>query len=410
MTKKIISNYADLLIKVGVNLQKKEKLVISAPVIAADLVREIANKAYKNGAREVEVLWNDESLLRLDYKYRSMKSLAAVPEWEKLQREGFIEDRVCYIVIASHDPEALKKVKTEKIATARRAKNLAFAKFRDYTSSNKIRWTIAAYPNKAWAKKVFPQDASSVAVKKLWNAIIASVRLDADNPMKAWEEHQNNLQRRCKILNDAKIKKLTYKNFIGTNFSVSMPKNYLFCGGAEEGALDGVMFTANMPTEEVFSSPERLSANGKLVSAMPLCRNGQIIDNFWIEFKNGKIIGYGAEKGYENLKSIIESDEGSHYLGEIALVGYSSPIRNQGVLFYETLFDENASCHFAIGDSYPNCVKNGGDMNEDELKAAGLNCSVEHVDFMVGTKDLSIVCETEDGKTFDVFKNGEWTI
>ena len=410
MTKKIITNYADLLIKVGVNLQKKEKLVISAPVIAADLVREIANKAYKNGAREVEVLWNDESLLRLDYKYRSMKSLAAVPEWGKLQRDGFIEDRVCYIVIASHDPEALKKVKTEKIATARRAKNLAFAKFRDYTSSNKIRWTIAAYPNKAWAKKVFPQDSSSAAMKKLWNAIIASVRLDADSPMKAWEEHQNNLQRRCKILNDAKIKKLTYKNSIGTNFSVSMPKNYLFCGGAEEGALDGVMFTANMPTEEVFSSPERLSANGKLVSAMPLCRNGQIIDNFWIEFKNGKIIGYGAEKGYENLKSIIESDEGSHYLGEIALVGYSSPIRNQGVLFYETLFDENASCHFAIGDSYPNCVKNGGDMNEDELKAAGLNCSVEHVDFMVGTKDLSIVCETEDGKTFDVFKNGEWAI
>ena len=410
MTKKIITNYADLLIKVGVNLQKKEKLVISAPVIAADLVREIANKAYKNGAREVEVLWNDETLLRLDYKYRSMKSLAAVPEWGKLQRDGFIEDRVCYIVIASHDPEALKKVKTEKIATARRAKNLAFAKFRDYTSSNKIRWTIAAYPNKAWAKKVFPQDTASVAMKKLWNAIIASVRLDADSPMKAWEEHQNNLQRRCKILNDAKIKKLTYKNSIGTNFSVSMPKNYLFCGGAEEGALDGVMFTANMPTEEVFSSPERLSANGKLVSAMPLCRNGQIIDNFWIEFKNGKIIGYGAEKGYENLKSIIESDEGSHYLGEIALVGYSSPIRNQGVLFYETLFDENASCHFAIGDSYPNCVKNGGDMNEDELKAAGLNCSVEHVDFMVGTKDLSIVCETEDGKTFDVFKNGEWAI
>ena len=339
-----------------------------------------------------------------------MKSLAAVPEWAKMQRDGFIEDRVCYIVIASHDPEALKKVKTEKIATARRAKNLAFAKFRDYTSSNKIRWTIAAYPNKAWAKKVFPQDSSSVAMKKLWNAIIASVRLDADNPMKAWEEHQNNLQRRCKILNDAKIKKLTYKNSIGTNFSVSMPKNYLFCGGAEEGALDGVIFTANMPTEEVFSSPERLSANGKLVSAMPLCRNGQIIDNFWIEFKNGKIIGYGAEKGFENLKSIIESDEGSHYLGEIALVGYSSPIRNQGVLFYETLFDENASCHFAIGDSYPNCVKNGGDMNEDELKAAGLNCSVEHVDFMVGTKDLSIVCETEDGKTFDVFKNGEWAI
>ena len=410
MTKKIISNYADLLIKVGVNLQKKEKLVISAPVIAVDLVREIASRAYKNGAREVEVLWNDETLSRLDYKHRSLKSLSSVPEWAKMQRDGFVEDRVCYIVIISDDPEALKNIKTEKVAAARRARNLAFAKFRDYTSSNKIRWSLAAYPNKAWAKKIFPSDSQSVAMKKLWNAIISSIRLDTSNPVQAWDEHQNNLQRRCKILNDAKIKKLTYKNSIGTDFSVSMPKNYLFCGGAEEGALDGLMFTANMPTEEVFSSPERLSANGKLVSAMPLCRNGQIIDNFWIGFKNGKIIDFGAEKGYDNLKSIIESDEGSHYLGEIALVGYNSPIRNQGVLFYETLFDENASCHFAIGDSYPNCVKNGGDMTEEDLKKAGLNCSVEHVDFMVGTKDLSIVCETEDGKTFDVFKDGEWAI
>ena len=410
MKKKIISDYAELLVKVGVNLQKKEKLVISAPVIAADLVRAIVKSAYKNGAREAEVLWNDEEVTKLDYKHRSVKSLSVVPEWAKLQRESFIEDKICYIVIISDDPEAMKGIKPEKIAASRRAKNTAFAKFRDYTSSNKIRWSLAAYPNKSWAKKVYPEDTPSVALGKLWNAVISSVRLNEESPVVAWEKHQQALQRRCEFLNNAGIKRFIYKNSLGTDFSVGMPKDYVFCGGAEEGAFDGVPFTANLPTEEVFSSPDRLSAEGTLVASMPLCRNGQIIDNFKIKFKNGRIVDFSAEKGYDNLKSIIETDEGSHYLGEIALVGFDSPVRNQNVLFYETLFDENASCHFAIGDSYPNCVKGGADMTEDELHKAGLNTSLEHVDFMVGTADLSVLCETQDGSVIEIFKNGEWVI
>lgn len=410
MKKKIISDYAELLVKVGVNLQKKEKLVISAPVTAADLVRAIVKSAYKNGAREVEVLWNDEEVTKLGYKHRSVKSLSVIPEWAKLQRESFIEDKICYIVIISDDPEAMKGVKPEKISASRRARNTAFARFRDYTSSNKIRWSLAAYPNKAWAKKVYPEDKPTVALEKLWKAVISMVRLDEQSPVAAWGEHQRLLQRRCEFLNNAGIKRFIYKNSLGTDLSVGMPSGYVFCGGAELGALDGVPFTANLPTEEVFSSPDRFTAEGTLVASMPLCISGQIIENFKIKFKNGKIVDYSAEKGYDALKGVIDSDEGSHYLGEIALVGFSSPVRRQNVLFYETLFDENASCHFAIGDCYPNCVKGGGDMTEDELHAAGLNTSMEHVDFMVGTSDLSILCETNDGSIIEIFKNGEWVI
>ena len=410
MNKKILKKYAELVVKTGVNLQKKETLVISAPVNAADLVEEIVLSAYKNGASDVEVLWNDEIVSKYGFKYKTKKQLAIIPEWEKIQRESFVEKKVAYMAIISDDPENFKGINPEKTAIYRRAKNAAFSKFRDYTSSNKIRWSLFAYPNKKWAKKVYPDLSATEAVKKLWQAIIDTARLSADDPVKAWEEHQNTLQSRCDKLNGAKIKKLYYKNSIGTDFSIGLPENYLFCGGAEAGVFDGVMFAANIPTEEVFSSPDRNSANGKLVAAMPLCRNGQIIENFWFEFKDGKIVDYGAEKGYDNLKSIIETDEGSRYLGEVALVGYNSPVRKQNTLFYETLFDENASCHFAIGDSYPNCIKGGGDMDENQIKAAGLNVSLEHVDFMVGTKDLSIKAETEDGKIFDVFKGGDWAI
>lgn len=410
MNTNTIKNYAELLVRVGVNLQKGEKLVVSAPVIAADLTRAIVKCAYKNGAREVEVLWKDQEIEKLGLKNRTVKSLSVVPDWAKAQRESYIEEKICYIVIVSDNPDAMKSVSSKKISAAGKARRKAFQKFSDYTSSNKIRWTLAAYPNKAWAKKVYPDCSTSVALKKLWEAIISCVRLDKPSFIDAWDEHQSSLQRRCEFLNKAKIKRFIYKNSIGTDFSVGMPKNYVFCGGAELGALDGIPFTANLPTEEVFSSPDRLTANGKLISSMPLSSNGKIIDNFWIKFKDGRIIDYGAEKGLDTLREIIETDEGSHYLGEIALVGFDSPVRKQNVLFFETLFDENASCHFAIGDSYPNCVEGGGDMDEKSLLAAGLNVSLEHTDFMVGTKDLSISCETEDGRLFDVFVNGEWVI
>ena len=408
MNKRDLEKYAELLIKTGVNLQKGEMLVISAPVLAADLVRATVKQAYKIGACNVNVLWNDDAISKMGYKYRSKKQLAEVPDWIVAQREYFIDKKIAYLVIISDDPENLKGIKPEKIAIARRATGKALKKFREYTSSNKIRWSIGAYPNKAWAKKMFPELPSNIGLIKLWDYIKKTVRLDEENPVLAWEEHQKMVENRCKVLNDAKITSFTYKNSKGTNLTVGMPKGYIFCGGAEEGSLDGVPFTANLPTEEVFSSPLKTAVNGKLVASMPLCRNGSIIKGFWFEFKDGRIVDYGAKEGYDNLKSIIETDEGSHYLGEIALVGYNSPIRNLDTLFYETLFDENASCHFAIGDCYPGCVTGGNDMTSEQLAEVGLNSSLEHVDFMVGTEDLSITATTEDGKTLVVFENGDW--
>ena len=408
MNKRDLEKYAELLIKTGVNLQKGEMLVISAPVLAADLVRATVKQAYKIGACNVNVLWNDDAISKMGYKYRSKKQLAEVPDWIVAQREYFIDKMIDYLVIISDDPENLKGIKPEKIAIARRATGKALKKFREYTSSNKIRWSIGAYPNKAWAKKMFPELPSNIGLIKLWDYIKKTVRLDEENPVLAWEEHQKMVENRCKVLNDAKITSFTYKNSKGTNLTVGMPKGYIFCGGAEEGSLDGVPFTANLPTEEVFSSPLKTSVNGKLVASMPLCRNGSIIKGFWFEFKDGRIVDYGAKEGYDNLKSIIETDEGSHYLGEIALVGYNSPIRNLDTLFYETLFDENASCHFAIGDCYPGCVTGGNDMTSEQLAEVGLNSSLEHVDFMVGTEDLSITATTEEGKTLVVFENGDW--
>lgn len=410
MNAKILSTYADLIIRTGVNLQKGEMLVINAPIDSRGLVEKVVKSAYKAGARNVEVQWLDDKISRLNYKYRSKKELTKIPDWVIKQKDHYIDEKIAFLRILSDNPESLKGVNPEKVAAARRASGKALAKFRDYTGSNKLRWCIAAYPQKDWAKKMFPELSPSAAMKKQWEYIAETMRLNCDDPIKAWEKHQNEISRRCEILNGAKIKTFTYKNSLGTNFTVGMPQGYIFCGGAEKGALDGIRFTANMPTEEVFSCPDRRTANGKLVAAMPLCRNGQIIKNFWFTFENGKITDYGAEEGYENLKSIIETDEGSHYLGEIALVGYNSPIRNLNTLFYETLFDENASCHFAIGDCYPTCLQGGGELTKDELLSSGLNSSIEHVDFMVGTSDLEITATCEDGKQLKIFENGEWVI
>ncbi|MBQ7642269.1 MAG: aminopeptidase, partial [Clostridia bacterium] len=280
MNKKALSAYAELLIKKGVNLQKGEMLVISSPLNAKPLVIEATKIAYKQGASCVEVLWRDDEISKISYKKRSMASLKEVPRWIVEQKDYFIDKRAASLVILSDDPEVLKGVNPKKVAAARRATNKALAKYREFTSSNKLRWSIGGYPNRKWAKKVFPDLTPRAAEEKLWEYIAKTVRLDCDDPIKAWDEHQKAIEKRCEILNSAKIKEFHYKSANGTDFRIAMPKGYIFCGGAEKGALDGVKFTANIPTEEVFSCPDKFSANGKLVSSMPLCRNGQIIRNF----------------------------------------------------------------------------------------------------------------------------------
>ncbi len=408
MNKQLLKKYAELVIKKGVNLQKGEILVLRAPVLARDFALETVKSAYRSGAKRVEVLWTDEEVSKMDLKYCSKKTLSTVPEWIKSRYDYYVDERIVFLAIRSSNPEAFKGIKTEKIAISRRANSKVGEKFDEYTSSNKIRWCLCSYPNKEWAKKMFNYLPANVATTMQMDYIAKTLRLDNENPIKAWEDHQNDLQRRCKILNDSKIMSFTYKNSLGTNLTIGMPKGYIFCGGAEKGELDGVYFTANMPTEEVFSCPDRNTANGKVVASMPLCHNGQIIRDFWFEFKDGRIVDFGAKEGYDNLKSIIDTDEGSHYLGEIALVGYNSPIRNLDTLFYDTLFDENASCHFAIGGCYPTCLQGGADMTTEEQLNHGLNDSLEHVDFMIGTKDLEITAKCENGEEIQIFTKGDW--
>ncbi|MBR2968179.1 MAG: aminopeptidase [Clostridia bacterium] len=406
---KKLTQYAELIIKQGVNLQRGEPVAISAPILAADLVREVADQAYRNGAPKVTVFWTDGELNRLAYDYQTEETLATIPQWVVDSRNYIVDTKAVYINIISEQPDLMKNIPPQKITVAGRATSKALERFRESTGSNNTRWCIVAYPNVDWAKKMFPELSDKAALEKQWKYLHKTIRLDKADPLEAWRRHANKLAKRSRFLNRAKIVSFHYKNSLGTDFTIGMPKGYVFTGAVEKGG-GGVDFTANMPTEEVFSSPDRYTANGTLVASKPLVRAGGIMENFTLTFKDGKIVDYTAEKGYETLKGIIETDEGSHYLGEIALVGYNSPIQNLNALFFNTLFDENASCHFAIGRAFPGCIKNGDKMNREQLAKAGLNDSLEHVDFMVGTPDLSIVATTEKGEQIEIFKDGNWVI
>ena len=406
---KKLNEYAKLVIKQGVNLQSGELVAIASPVMAAELAEAIAEEAYKSGASEVMMLWSDAKIGKMAFEYETMETLTTIPEYVVKQRDYILDKKGVFISILSDIPGLLKDVDPVKVAERGRASGKALARFRESTGINATRWCLVAYPNEYWAKQMFPDLSPAEALEKQWNYLHKTLRLDAEDSLAAWKEHQQNLSRRSKFLNEANIKSFHYKNSIGTDFTVRMPKGYIFTGAVEK-SRGGVDFTANMPTEEVFSSPDKNTAEGTLVAALPLVRNGVIIKNFSITFEKGYIVDYKAEEGYETLKQIIETDEGSHRLGEIALIGYDSPIQNLKSLFYETLFDENASCHFAIGRAFPTCLKGGENMTKEELSAAGLNDSLQHVDFMVGTSDLDITATTEDGKEIAIFRNGNWVI
>lgn len=404
---KKLKQYAELIIKQGVNLRKGEFVAISSPIMAAELAEAIAEEAYKNGARKVMMMWGDSKIAKLAYEYETLESITEVPEHVVKSRDYILDNKGVYIALISDIPGLLKDVDPVVVAEKGKANNKALHRFRESTGINETRWCLAAYPNEYWAKQMFPELSTEEALEKQWDFVQRTLRLDEEDYLGAWKKHQENLARRSKYLNDAKIKTFHYKNSIGTDFTIGMPKGYKFTGAVEE-AQDGSLFTANLPTEEVFSSPDKYTAEGTLVSALPLVRNGVIIENFSITFEKGRIVNYTAEKGYDTLKQIIETDEGSHYLGEIALIGYDSPIQNLKALFYETLFDENASCHFAIGRAFPTCLEGGDKLTREEQEKVGLNNSLQHVDFMVGTSDLDITATTEDGRVIEIFKNGNW--
>ncbi len=401
-----LEKYSELILKVGLNLQSGEELVISSPVEAVDLVREVTKKAYSLGAKLVTVFYDDEVVSRLTYQSVDTEIIEQIPEHIKTAKKYIVDKRAVYLGILCDDPEAFEGVDPAKITARQRAVVKACPEYRKSLDNNETRWCLVAYPHYKWASKVFP--SADNPMQLLGEKIAQSLWLDKEDYLEKWANHATSLSRRSKILNEAKIKSFHYKNSLGTDFTIDMPKGYIFSGANEKGTLDGVEFVANMPTQEVFSSPDYRTANGKLVASLPLVRNGVIIKDFYLEFNNGVVVKYEAKEGEQTLKEILEIDEGMKRLGEIALVDYNSPIRQSGVLYLETLFDENASCHFALGKSFSSCYEGGSKMTKEELKKVGLNDSLSHVDFMVGTEDLTIEATCENGEVMLVFKDGKW--
>lgn len=403
----LLKKYAKLAIYQGVNVQKNQTLVISSPIECAKFTRMLVEEAYIKGAKEVVVQWNDELTGKLKYKYSPMEVFETVPEWVKESRLSYAKEGACFLSISASDPELLKDVDPKKVATFRKASSIASREFSSRLMSNENAWSIVSIPTVGWAKKVFPNVSEDEAVEKLWDAIFKIVRVDSQDPVKAWEEHKNTLKKNMDFLNSKRFKSLHYTNSLGTDLIIQLPEKHLWAGGAEF-TQDGTEFIANMPTEEIFSMPKKTGVNGKVVSSMPLNYGGNLINNFSLTFKDGKVVDFSAEEGYETLKNLLDTDEGAKYLGEVALVPYNSPISNSNIIFFNTLYDENASCHLAFGKAYSLCIKDGEKMSEEELLKEGANDSLTHVDFMIGTKDLQITGTTYDNKKFDIFVNGNW--
>ena len=404
---KTLHEYARLVLKVGVNLQQGQGLEIACPVEKSEGAEAFCEEAYKAGAKIVQVRWQSENIDKINYLNADINALTNIPKWFVDSKNYLVEKNFCYVAIASDDPKAFVDVPTDKLFEISKARSKALKKFSDCVMANGIRWCVVSVPTKAWAKMVFP--TAENPEEELSKAIIKTMRLDTPTPTKAWQEHVERLENRANFLNSAHFEYLHFKNSIGTDLKVGLADDHLWIS-AQEKAKDGLNFIANMPTEEVFTAPHRLKVNGTLVSAMPLCENGQLIDKFSITFKQGKIVDFDAKVGYDALKNLIETDSGTYRLGEVALIGKNSPIAQSGILFYNTLFDENASCHLAIGKGYPTTVIDGDKLTVAQLKEKGVNDSTEHVDFMIGTTDMEVIGVKKDGSKFVIFKDGEWTI
>lgn len=404
-----INKYAKLVVTTGVALKQGQEVVVRSPIECAELARAIATEAFKLGAKDVIVQWKDEQLDKIKYDNCDAEFFEEVPEWLALMNNSYAERNACFITIAGNDPDLLSDVDPKKLINQNKASHKAFNKFYEKMDKGMLVWNIISAPTKAWAKKVFPQETEEVAVEKLWEAILKAVRVDKEDPIAEWEQHNKSFKEKVELLNKKQFVKLHYTNSIGTDVEIGMPKNHIWAGGGEY-TTDGTYFCPNMPTEEVFTAPKYDEVNGVVVSSMPLNYNGNLIKDFTFTFKDGVIVDYTAKQGLEVLDEIFATDEGSKRLGEVALVPYSSPISNMNILFYNTLFDENASCHLAIGSAYQMCVEGGLEMSKEELENAGLNTSITHIDFMVGTSDLKIVATEEDGTEVLLFENGNWAI
>lgn len=407
MNSALLEKYARLIVKTGINIQKGQTLVVASPIECASFTRMIAEIAYKEGARDVVINWRDELFSKIRYINGPEEIFEEFPQWQKEFYTSYVRQGAAFLSISASDPELMKDVNPERIAKMQKVSSGELKEYRERLMSNKNPWCVVSIPTVSWAKKVFPGLSEDEAVEKLWEAIFNVVRVNEEDPVASWEVHKSNLDKSMDFLNSHEFKYLHFKNSIGTDLKIELPKGHIWAGGSDY-TPEGAEFIANMPTEEVFTLPKKTGVNGTVVSSKPLNYNGNLVDEFTLTFKDGRIVDFTAKEGTETLKRLIETDEGSHYLGEVALVPYDSPISQSNILFYNTLFDENASCHLAIGKAYPVCLENSEDMSDEELEEIGMNDSLTHVDFMIGTRDLEIMGITEDGEEIPVFKEGNF--
>jgi aminopeptidase len=407
MNKNLLEKYATLIVKTGLNIQKGQTLVINSPIEGASFTRLIAQTAYQAGARDVVISWKDELFSKIRFINAPEEVFDEFPTWQKELYLSYVHQGAAFLSISASDPELMKDVNPERMVKAQKASTTSLKEYRERLMSNKNTWCVVSIPTSSWAKKVFPDLSEAEAVERLWEEIFKAVRVDTDDAVTAWEQHKAKLKTSMDFLNSNEFKSLHFKNSLGTDLIVELPENHIWLGGSEY-TPDGIEFIANMPTEEVFTLPKKTGVNGTVVSSLPLNYNGNLIEQFSLTFKAGKIVDFNAKKGYEILKNLIETDEGSHYLGEVALVPYDSPISRTKTLFFNTLFDENASCHLAIGKAYPVCIKDGENLEKEQLEKLEVNDSLVHEDFMIGTEDLEIIGITSEGKEIPVFKAGNF--
>lgn len=408
MNNQLLRKYAKLGVVMGVNLQEGQTLVVNTSVEGNELARMVVEEAYKVGAKEVIVNWSDDLISRIHYENQSVETLCNVPNWMVEQKVNPLKEGAAVLHLISDVPGVLAGIDSDKISKTMVARQTKFKEASEITMSNKARWSILGVPNVAWAKKVFPELDDQRAVEKLWEEILITTHVSDDNdPIEEWNKHNAALRKRTNFLNSFNFKSLHFTNDEGTDLIIELVKNHIWCGGSEY-AKDGVEFNANMPTEEIFCMPYKHGVNGKVVSTKPLNYNGTLISRFELIFKDGEVIAYKADDNVDTLTSLINFDEGSRYIGEVALVPYHSPISQSNILFYNTLYDENASCHLALGKAYPINVKGGIDMTQEQLNEIGSNDSMTHVDFMFGSSSMNIVGTTLDGQEVPVFKDGDF--
>lgn len=401
-----LQKYAELIVKVGVNVQPGQEVVLYINVDQQHLAHLIVKEAYKAGAGKVMIKWSDTFAQREFLEHASDEFLENVPEFAKEEAQYIADHRCCRISVMSEDPGAFGGIDQKRVAAYQSANGKALMPIRQATQNNDLSWTVVAAASPAWAERVFPDLKGEAAVDRLWEEIFKTTRIDREDPIQAWKDHDTKLHEKEDWLNKEQFSALHYTS-PRTDLTIGLPENHVWEGGGSKNAA-GIEFMANMPTEECFTAPDNRRIDGYVTSTKPLSYAGNILENMKFTFKDGKVVEATAEKGQAVLDHLLETDEGVRSLGEVSLVPDPSPISQSGITFFNTLFDENASDHLALGAAYPFNVQGGTKMSKDQLKAKGINFSQAHVDFMVGSADMNIDGIKKDGMIVPVFRNGDW--